>query len=464
MRPARYFYRARDGSGGPGGGEPLASYRALFRQPSFPAFFWAGALQFAAPASVLVVLLFSIAFAYPADQRTTFGALALAFLGLSSALPTLGSAFFSGALADRYDRADLMRGVNVLALLATAAIAVVLVYAPGTRVPLPGPAGFYLPLWVLLLYPGWAAVTVSSTLFRPAFNPSVSRVVPPELLATANGTIYAVAGVVAAAATLAVGVLLTVAPVVWALTIPFALFFLTQIALSVLRADLTVRRSAPSHSLLADAREGFAYLAERREILEITIAALVLNFFSAVALVELALYAASWLDLAQGYWYGALVATMTIGSSVGLVLIPKIRFEHRAGRVLLLLMLVMGLALVALALVRSVWFALPIVFVYGMVPGMFMTVFLTTVQATVPDEKMGRVFSADEVGSYALVPVGQYAGGLLTVAIGVQGTYLASGVAIALFGVMAAASFRALRGLKYRTAAPVEPTEGAAPA
>jgi MFS family permease len=409
---------------------------------------------------VLVVLLFSVTFAYPASERS-YAALALAFLGLSSALPTLGGAVFSGALADRFDRADLMRGVNLLALLAVASLAAVVVYAPGQHVRLPGPPGFYLPLWVLLLYPGWALVTVSSVLFRPAFNTSVGRLVPGALLSTANGTIYATAAVVGAAGTLAVGVLLTVAPALWSLTVPFALLFGTQIALALVRADLTVRRTGAVQSVLTEAREGFAYLARRREILEITVAALVLNFFSALALVELALYAASWLGLVQGIWYGGLVAAMTGGAAVGLVVIPRVRFEHRAGRIMILLILFMGAALVGMALVRSVWLALPIVFVYGMVPGMFMTVFLTTIQATVPDEMMGRVFSADEVGSYALVPVGQFAGGIVTLAIGVQGTYLAAGGAIALFGVIAAASFRALRGLRYRTTTPVDLREPA---
>jgi hypothetical protein len=432
------------------------------RAPSFPAFLTAGALQFAAPSGLLVVLIFSIAFAYPAPERATYGALALAFLGLSSTIPTLATATVSGALADRFDRGALMRGVNVLALLATASIAVVLVVAPGAHLPAPGPAGFYLPTWVVLLYPGWALVTVSSTLFRPAFNSSVTRVVDAPDLGRANGLIYATAAIVSAATTLGVGIVLTLGTGLEAVAIPFALFVVTQGALVGLAVDLSVRRTRPVRSVLTEAKEGFVYLAQRRELLEITIAALVLNFFAAVALVELALYAATWLGLVQGIYYGALVAAMTAGGAVGFVLIPRLGFEHRAGRVLIGLTIAMGASLLALGLVRSIWFALPIAFVYGMIPGMFSTVFLTTIQATVPDDTMGRVFSADEVGSYALVPVGQFAGGLVTVAIGVQGTYLAAGAAIALFGLVMAGSFGALRRLRYRTRSAAEPDATAA--
>ena len=91
---------------------------------------------------------------------------------------------------------------------------------------------------------------------------------------------------------------------------------------------------------------------------------------------------------------------------------------------------------------------------------MITTIFLSTVQATVPDEVMGRVFSADEVGSYALVPAGQYTGGLLTVAVGVQGTYLSAGGAIIGFGLIMVASFGALRRLGYRPAEPPPSSNG----
>jgi len=397
-----------------------------------------------------VVLLYCIAFAYPAGERTTYGALALAFLGLASTLPTLAGAFFSGALADRHDRARLMKTVNLVSLLATAGLAVDLVFLPSQRVSVPGPSGFYLPLWVLLLYPGWALVAASTTLFRPAFNASVPRLVPPASFPRANGLIYATAAGVSAAASLGVGIVLTFVAPAYALSVAFVLYFATQVTLLFVRTDLSVSRRGPDRSLAKEATEGYAYLAHRRSLLQLTVAALVTNFLSAVALVELALYVASWLDLSQGFWYGAIVGTSTLGVAVGFVVAPRLHFEPRAGRAIIIFTLVMGLAILALGLIRSIWLALPIVFVYGLMPGMITTVFLSTIQATVPDEMMGRVFSADEVGSMALIPVGQYTGGLLTLSVGVQGTYLDAGGAIVVFGLIIAAAFGSMRRLGYR--------------
>jgi hypothetical protein len=399
---------------------------------------------------VLVVLLYTIAFAYPAGERESFGALALAFLGLSSTLPTLAGAFFSGALADRHDRAWLMKSVNLLSLAATAGLVVDLVILPGQRIPLPGPAGFYLPLWVIFLYPGWAVVAATTTLFRPAFNASVPRLVPASNLPPANGLIYATAAGVSAAASVGVGIVLTFTAPAYALGVGFVLFFGTQVALLFVRADLSVSRRGTPRSLAKEATEGYSYLARRRGLLQLTVAALVTNFLSAVALVELALYVASWLNLSEGFWYGAIVGTSTLGVAAGFVTAPRLRFEPRAGRAIIVFTLLMGLALLGLGLVRSIWLALPIVFVYGMMPGMITTVFLSTIQATVPDEMMGRVFSADEVGSMALIPAGQYTGGLLTFTVGVQGTYLDAGGAIVVFGLVIAAAFGSMRKLGYR--------------
>jgi MFS family permease len=404
----------------------------------------------AAPASVLVVLLFAVTLAYPPDQRVAFGAYALTFLGLSSALPTFGAAFFSGALADRYDRGSLMRVVNLVSLLGVTATAADLIVAPSNRIALPLGNGFYLPFWVVLLYPCWATVIASATLFRPAFNASIPRLVAPADLGRANGVIYASAAIVGAAATLGVGTLLSLAPEQYALGLSFAIFFATQLALLRVDADLAVRRRDAPRSVARDALDGFAYLGRRRELLQITVAALVVNFLAAVALVELGLYVGSWLGLAEGIWYGAMVAASTLGVAVGFALISRFRFEPHAGRAIMALTLAMGASLLVLGLVRSVWLAIPVIFVYGMMPGMIMTVFLSTVQATVPDAMMGRVFSADEVGSYALVPFGQTAGGVLTSSIGVQGTYLTSGGAIAVFAVVMVVGFGALRRLGFR--------------
>ncbi len=434
------------------------TYREVLRHDSMVAFLTAGALQFAGPATGLVVLIFAIPQAYASAGHTGDGAIALAVLGLSSALPTLAAAFFAGPLADRHDRHLLLRIANMLSLVATAGLAVDLLARPTGVLRLPFAPSFYLPVWVALAYPAWALLISSATVFRPAYNASVPRLVPPAELGRANGLIYSSAAATSAAASLVVGIVLSVGPTVYALAIPFVLFLATQVVLLGVRADLSAPRPRAQRRILPDVAEGFRYLVSRRDLFEMTVAALFVNFLIAVAFVELGLYVLVWLRLASGFWYGAMVAASTAGSAVGLLAIAHVRFEERAGRVLIVLVLAMGFAVLALALVRSIWLALPIVFVYGLLPGMVQTVFLSSVQATVPNELLGRVFSADEVGSYALVPVGQATGGAITYAVGVQGTYLFAGGAIAVLGGVMLGGFGALRTLGFRPVrAPMAP-------
>jgi MFS family permease len=396
-----------------------------------------------------VVLIFSVTLAYPAADRGSYGALALSFLGLSATLPTLASMFFSGALTDRYDRAEMMRAVNLVSGLATLGLVADLIYAPTTAVPVPGPAGFYLPVWLLLLFPLWAVVSVTTTLFRPAYNASISRLVPPRDLGIANGTIYATSAIVSAIATLVVGILITIAPIAYALGVAFGLFFAAQVSLRAVALDLTVRRRTAPRSLLAEARAGYSYLFHRRGLFEVTLLALVINLFSAMATVELGVYIASWLGLTEGLWYGAMLAAVTLGAAAGFLLVPHLGFEPRAGRFLLACAFVLGGALLAFGLVHSIELALAIYFVYGMATGMLVNVFLSTVQATVSDEMMGRVFSADELGSYALIPLGQFLGGLLVLLVTVRGSFLFAGAAILVFSVVVTVGFGSMRRLAF---------------
>ncbi len=428
-------------------------FAGVLHRESFPAFLAAGAAQFAGPSTAFVVLIFSVAVAYPRAD-SSFVAVALALMGLSSALPTLAGAFFAGPLADRHDRHLLMRTANLVSLVATALLAVDLFFAPSKKVALPLLPGFYLPLWLLLLYPVWAGLITTATLFRPAYNTSVPKFVSTAELGRANGLIYAIAAAVSAGGTLLVGVVLTLGGSVLALSIPFVLFLATQVALLLVTTDLKVRREGTPPKILRFAAEGLSYLVRRRDLFEVTIAALFVNLLAAVAFVELGLFVRDSLGLLSGIWYGAMISASTAGAACGLLAISRIPFEKHAGLWLIVLVLAMGGALSALSFVRNIWLALPIIFVYGLMPGMIQTVFLSAVQATVPDEVMGRVFAADEVGSYMLVPVGQSLGGLLAVEVGVEGAYLFAGGSMVALGVVMLGTFGSLRGLRIRVDEP----------
>ncbi|MCI4336914.1 MAG: MFS transporter [Thermoplasmata archaeon] len=406
----------------------MAGFGNLLKNRSFVSLTVAGAGSFAAPTASLVVLLYSISTAFTgAPHPVQQGALALAFLGLSSTVPTLVTAVFSGTIADRVDRVHLMRWANAAALLATGAVLALLYLRPGTPVDLFGRPEYYFPEWILLLYPLWAVQTTSVTLFRPAFNASLPILVDRASLGRANGLVYATALALSIGGSLLAGLLTDLYTPELALVVPIALFLLTQFFLLGITTALSPPPTSDRAPFLAEAREGYRFLWDRRPLLGLTFAALVINFFSAVAFVELGLYVVVWLAVHQAILVGAMMAGGSLGAAVGTLLINRFRFERQAGHFLVVLVVCQGVAVGVLGLVHTIWLALPDMFLFGLFPGMFTTVFLATIQATVPNKILGRVLAADEVGSFAMIPVGQYVGGSITAVAGIPAAYLIAG-------------------------------------
>ncbi|MCI4346626.1 MAG: MFS transporter [Thermoplasmata archaeon] len=413
----------------------MAFLDELRAHPRFLLFLLAGTFSFAAPTAGLVVLSSEIVRSYPtAGSGADFAALALALLGLSATVPTLGAALVSGTLADRVNRLRLLRLVSLAALASLAGAALLLFFRPSAAIRSPGPAGFSLPVWVLLLFPLWAAMTAAATIFRPAFNASLPKLVPSLSLGRANGLIYGLTVAVGVVTWVAVGPITdSVGPVV-ALLLPISLFGASVVCLFRLNLELQEPRTTPRRSFLADAVEGYRFLGERRELLALTLGSLAINFLNAVAFVELPLYALDYLGSSTAF-LGALFAVGSIGGGVGSYLIGRSKFEPHAGRLIAICVVPMGLSVVALPLLHSPILALGDMFLFGLFPGMVQTMFLAGVQGTVPNRILGRVFAADEVGSFGLVPVGQYAGGLATIALGLRSTYLIAGVGIVVVGL-----------------------------
>lgn len=380
-------------------------------------------------------MLYSIATAFPtSDHPVELAALALAFLGLSSTVPTLVTAVFSGTIADRVDRLRLMRWVNLAALFATAAIALVLLWRPSEVVAVPGRPDFYFPEWILLLYPLWAVETTAVTMFRPSFNAALPLLVSKAQLGRANGLVYAAALTLSIGGSLAAGFVTNSWSASAALGIPIGLFALTEVSLLEVKGPLSAPRNAPVAPFLTEAKDGYRYLWNRRPLFALTLAALAINFFSAVAFVELGLYVVVWLGVHQAILVGAMMAGGSLGAAAGTLLINRFRFERRAGNFLVVLVVLQGAAVAALGAVRTIWLALPDMFLFGLFPGMFTTVFLATIQATVPNQILGRVLAADEVGSFGMIPVGQYVGGAITAVDGIPAAYFIAGAGTTVVG------------------------------
>ncbi len=290
-------------------------------------------------------------------------------------------------------------------------------------------------------------MTASATLFRPAFNSNLPNLVPTAALGRANGLVGGAAVAASIAGSLGATGLIMELGEGWALLVPLALFVTTGVAVYAMRPaqGSPTRRTSRFSTEVA---EGYRFLYRNRALLLVTVASLLINFLAAIAFVELGLYVRDWLGVSEAILLGAITTSATVGSGLGTVLAGRLGFERRAGQYLIVFTVGQGLAMLALAFSRSIWTSLPIMVVFGLFPGLSNTIFLATMQAVVPNRLLGRVLAADEVGSYGLVPIGQYVGGLATLVAGVQATFILAGSGtVAVAGGMA--SFSGLRRLGF---------------
>ncbi len=397
----------------------------------------ASAFGYAAPASAAVLVSWMSVSAYGPSivHHAADAAWALALLGIASTIPTLAIAFVSGTLADRMDRRSLLRTSNGLGIVSLLLLVAIFWAFPTRRFAAPGPAGFFVPEWFLWVLPVWALLAAAAALTRPTLNSAVPQVVASDVLSHANGVILSASLLVSGVGTLSVGILLAPLGPVLTLFLPLAFFETAAVALFTLESDVTGARKSSGRSFASDMVAGLRYVGSRTGLLEITLASLGVNFFVAVAWVELPLYVHNW--LVQGaFVLGALTFVSSLGMAIGASAVNTIRYERAPGGYLALFVVLIGLSLLILPFTHSPYVAVLAVGVFGLLLGMVTTIYLVVIQRSVPNELLGRVFAADEVGSFALVPLGQSVGGAITALRGLAFAYWSTGGGIAVMGAV----------------------------
>jgi MFS family permease len=132
-----------------------------------------------------------------------------------------------------------------------------------------------------------------------------------------------------------------------------------------------------------------------------------------------------------GDLYGYLLALFALGWGRGAYLSARLGTVRYAWKLWIACGVVDGLCILLLIVVPELFAALAIVFVLGIFLGLANTTRLTIVQLIVPTEMQGRYFGLDQLGSFAVIPVGQVLGGILIAASGVNVDFLIAGVGVA---------------------------------
>ena len=297
----------------------------------------------------------------------------LGLIGLVQFVPVLSLMMVGGALADTHDRRRIMMCAQLLPLGSSA----ILFFA--TRA---GHVG--LPLLYAVVALGavaWAfdspsrAALLPTLVSRQAFPRAVTIASTVQALSFATGP--AVCGWVIAAA----GVGTVYAVQVWLIAGALA-------ALAALRVGGRAPGPARAVSLRA-IREGLAFV--RRQ--PVVLGCMTLDMFAVIfggANALLPVYATDILGVGPR-GYGILAAALDVGAlctSLALMTLPTVR---RAGRALLMTVVVYGVATIAFGLSRSFPLSLLAYMVVGMADQVSVVMRGTAIQLSTPDELRGRV-------------------------------------------------------------------------
>jgi hypothetical protein len=145
--------------------------------------------------------------------------------------------------------------------------------------------------------------------------------------------------------------------------------------------------------------------------------------------------------------YGSLLAAFAIGLGPGALLVGRTNAVASAGKVWLGTGFFEGVAFLLLALTGIFPFALVLFFSIGVLSGYGNVTWLSTVQLIVPSEMQGRYFGVDQLGSFAVVPIGQVLGASVIQLLGIRSDFLivAGGVCAVSLLFLISKEMRALR-------------------
>ena len=327
----------------------------------------------------------------------TGSGLAMGVVAALQTLPDLVFGMVAGATADRSDRKRMMFLADLGRAVLTALIPL--------SVALDGPT-----MAVILIVA--APTSVLRSFFLAGYTASVPALVGRSQVGRANSyfeAIYsmgyilgpAIAGILAA----------TIGPGP-TLAIDAISFALSAIGLLFVRRDLRAAIDRPRQPLRTEIREGIDYILGDR-----TLRAIIL-FWGAISILISPLVTALAVritkDLAlEPSILGLLLAAYGVGTVGGSLLTARMIGRSRPGVVLLGGSLVMGLALVLVAVEDGVPLLLGTAVVAGIAQSMVLVTYITVRTAFSPDDLLGRIGSTARTVSLGLQPIGLLAGGAL---------------------------------------------------
>ncbi len=353
-------------------------FGALARYPTFRRL-WLGALAASAGQWMQQVSLGWLAL------TLTNSAAFVGWVAFAAGLPFLVVSPVGGALIDRLDRRRLLLTCQTLAAIVAVVVATDVI-------------GGWVTPWHLLV----AAFANGSlqALLTPTQQSLVPSLVERVDLTNAIGLMSAGQNMTRIAGPSLAGIIIGWVGVGEA-------FLLQTVALAVAFA-LVSRIVIPGRATDATARrgvfDGIRLILGRPDLRALFLLACVPTFFVFPYISFLSIFARDILRIGAG-GLGLLMAASGAGAVVGSLLVASRRLTAGAGRMVVRLTVCYGGVVAAIALSRSVYLSLPLLFCAGLIGASFMSTSNVLLQHRIADEVRGRVMGAYLL-TFGLMPLG----------------------------------------------------------
>jgi predicted MFS family arabinose efflux permease len=348
----------------------------------------------------------------------TGSALLLGVDGFLATGPMLLFSLFGGVIADRIERRKIMI-LSQVAQMSCAFILTGLIYfhavkiwhifilsfLTGSAQSISGPA--YASLLPLLVKRDDMANAVAMNSMQ--FN--LARVIGPAL----GGVVFAVWGAMACFG-------------INGLSFLFVIAALAIIRMPPLHADAT------STSMMAQLKEGFAFVASKRSLLLLTFLSFAGTFLGMPLFTMMPVVAKSIFNLGpQGL--SLLQADYGIGSVVGALFVAGSSYAAKKGKLALTLQLVFAATLVAFGMSRHLTASLVIAFLAGASIVGVISLYSSLVQLSITDSMRGRVMSIFMLAFRGGMPLGSLMAGFLAQRWSITTALVVNGIALAVVAV-----------------------------
>ena len=355
---------------------------------------------------------------------STHTALLLTLLGIVEFAPMLTIGVFAGALVDRHDRRKLMILSYIVRACAMGVLAVIVIIM-----------GFNS----FAIFGAVVIISIFGAILDPASSALLPSFVKKENLTDGNGFLQAGETIARIIGSPLGGILIVLTGIASGFIYNSITFAISAIAIGMIGIPASMQKvrgrvEERHEKILEEVKTGFKFLLGRRVLLAMTIASMILNFFSFYQ-IYIVVYALNILHNGS-IVFGLLVGGSSIGYAVGALSTGRLRFEKPPGIWVPLFWGLGGLPLILLILIPVTSISIISMFFEGFFGGMVNTTWVSVIQRVVPEDYLGRYFSIEGTIGYSMVPIGITFGGILISFEGVGFAFLFAGSCILIMGMI----------------------------